>query len=152
MDTVIGLYACNLRFRIDSDAPDDYLTKWNNIKNLCEKSGEHRDKELIVNDILKNCKLESNKQLPYLNRFEGGLGHSSNHINKQIRFRMLVNNKYTLDNNNDIILDVQNAKVEKWTLCELDDIIYSFLIVLNRRLGSICTNACIELVNKRIDF
>ena len=73
----------NLRFKIDGDTPQKYIDKWLKLKTICE-NGENKE---IVKDWLYNCKLQSVKNIPYLNRCEGGIGRDSNLKNKQIRFR-----------------------------------------------------------------
>ena len=128
---ILDSHEYNLSFRLDLDAPNKYIKKWNKIKFECENT-----------DIKNNCKLVSNKKLPYLDRCEGGLG--GDNINKQIRFRM--NSSIKLDNN--IILYVYNTDSEKWSYNELDDLIRSFNKVLNNKMNCECINACIEIRNK----
>jgi hypothetical protein len=78
------------------------------------------------------CKLESNKKLPYLNRAEGGLGGDDNHIDKQIRFPLILsgepafNGSYINYTNKVFIMDVYNTSTEKWTFEELDDLVSAF--------------------------
>ena len=132
-----------LRFRIDSDAPDEYIKKWNKLKKDCEDTNN----KITVREIKNKCKLESNKNLPYLDRCEGGFGGNNNQINKQIRFRLELGQ---INRDNDILLDVINTNSEKWTYDELDDIIQSFIKVLNKKLSSECVNGCIEMINTKM--
>ena len=67
---ILDSHEYNLSFRLDLDAPNKYIKKWNKIKFECENT----DNKDIVEDIKNNCKLVSNKNLPYLDRCEGGLG------------------------------------------------------------------------------
>ena len=129
-----------MRFRIDFDASNKYIEKWNKLKQECENT----DNKITVEEIKNNCKLESNKNLPYLERCEGGLGDN----NKQIRFRIKESIKY----DNDILLKVENTKFEKWMYEELDDIIYSFVKVLNKRLNTKCVNGYIEIINTKMMY
>lgn len=66
-------------------------------------------------NILSNCKLESNKLLPLLNRCEGGFGGDDNLNNKQIRYRNILFNDYyhkLSKYDSDIILNVYNTLKE----------------------------------------
>lgn len=134
---ILETHTHTLRFRIDSDAPTKYIERWKEIKRECENS----DNKYIVEQIKNNCRISSNKTLPYLERCEGGLGGNNNILDKQIRFRM---EKYE----NVILLHPSNSETQKWTYDELDDIIRSFTIVLNDKMRSPCINGCIEMMNK----
>jgi hypothetical protein len=120
---ILETHTHTLRFRIDSDAPTKYIERWKEIKRECENS----DNKYIVEQIKNNCRIASNKTLPYLERCEGGLGGNNNILNKQIRFRM---EEYE----NVILLHPSNSETQKWTYDELDDIIRSFTIVLNDKM------------------
>ena len=61
-----------------------YREKWNELKIKCQ-SGESGDNNHIVEQMKEYSKLEINKELPYLERAEGGLGGDNNLIHKQIR-------------------------------------------------------------------
>ena len=50
----------NLRFKIDGDAPQEYIDKWLKLKFKCE-NGKNKE---IVEDWLYNCKLSSVKNMP----------------------------------------------------------------------------------------
>lgn len=90
---ILETHSHTLRFRIDSDAPTKYIERWKEIKRECENS----DNKYIVEQIKNNCKIVSNKHLPYLERCEGGLGGNDNLHDKQIRFRMEESVKYDND-------------------------------------------------------
>ena len=94
------------------------------------------------------CKLQSNKNIPYLHRIEGGIGDT---INKQIRFFRLYNNEYGCnDNINDIVLDqIINTDTEKWSYDELDDLIYALTKTFNYFIKCTCVNGFIEMVNNK---
>jgi hypothetical protein len=141
MTQLLNNYIHQLRFRIDSDAPNNYIKKFKKLKEKIE-NGDNNHFSCKIKDY---CKLESNRNLPILNRMEGGLGGNNNIINKQIRYRH--NLKKYLDNYNDIILSVQNSDIEKWTFEELDDIIYVFIKIFNTYMNTECINGCIELIN-----
>ena len=137
-----------LRFRIDGDAPKEYIDRWLKLKQICENSTKTSSNKEIVIEWLQNCTLESVKNLPYLNRCEGGIGRDSNLKNKQIRFRDRI--LYKMDKDNDIVLDqVDSTDEEKWTLEELDDLIRGFRRFANKRVEADCVKGYIEMVNKK---
>lgn len=138
---IIETHTHLLRFKIDYNVSNKYINKWKKLKKDCENTNNM----LIVEEIKNNCKLETNKNLPYLERCEGGLGGNDNGINKQIRF---VFNWCSPKYDNSILLDVKNTEIEKWTYEELDDMVRSFIIVLNKKIGCECVSGCIELNNK----
>ena len=142
---IINTHIHRLVFRIDNDAPKEFMDKWKDFKLKCETG----DNEIIVQQIKANCQLEQNKNLPYLKRKEGGLGGNDNRINKQIRFRdyKLWSQlpKYV---DNDIIFDqIINTKKEIWTYEELDDLIYAFIKTANYNIEAECVSGVIELQN-----
>ena len=79
-------YYIRLRFRIDSDAPAKFLKRWLKLKSECENGLNKK----IVEEWLKNCKIEIVKTMPYLKRAEGGIGGNNNKMNKQLRFRGML--------------------------------------------------------------
>ena len=135
-----------LRFYIDKDAPDNCMKKWNKFKLKCERG----DNKQIVEQIKSYCKLPQNKNIPYLNRVEGGMGGNNNIIHKQIRFRNgKLWSKLPKYNDFDIIFDrIENTDIEKWTNEELDDIIYGFIKTANYNIEAECVNGSIEMINK----
>ena len=143
---ILNTYIHKLRFSIDSDAPSKYLEKWYHLKQKCE-TGDNKD---IVKQIKNNSKLDMNKNLPYLNRSEGGLGGDNNINNKQIRFRdNWGENDYRDQKDDNIILhEITNGTDEIWTYKELDDLIYSFTKVANNYLGTECVKGSIEMIDK----
>jgi hypothetical protein len=80
-----------LRFRIDSNAPNKFVKKWIKIKNKCENENDRSTIRTIAEQIKDNCIIQSNKDLPHLERIEGLLGGNNNETDKQIRFRMEMN-------------------------------------------------------------
>lgn len=142
---ILDTHIYKLRFKLDSDATEKYIEKWNKIK----EESETTDNKYLVEEIKNNCKLQSNKNLPYLQRNEGGLGGNNNQNNKQIHFRFNFNS-YKFDD--DILLYVLNSdlKNEKWSYEELDDILRSLIKVLNKKMSCECVNGCIEIFNKNI--
>jgi hypothetical protein len=138
---ILDTHIYKLRFRIDTNAPIDYMNRWKKLKYDCDNG----DNKYIVEKMKTYCKLESNKTLPYLQRTEGGFGGNDNIMNKQIRFRICWSN---IDN--DIILDqVDNTETEKWTYDELDDIIRALTKTFNYFVESECVNSVIEISNKK---
>jgi hypothetical protein len=135
----------HLRFKLDSDAPKEYIKRWLKLKSICE-SGENKK---IVEDWLQNCQIESIKNMPYLNRCEGGIGGDDNLKNKQLRFRD-KEPKYSWKIDNDIVFDnIISGENEKWTLDELDDLIRGFRRIANNYVESDCIKGCIEMIIKK---
>jgi hypothetical protein len=133
----------NLRFKIDGDAPQEYIDKWLKLKFKCE-NGENKE---IVEDWLYNCKLQSVKNMPYLNRCEGGIGGDNNLINKQLRFR--EKQLYSMYIDNDIVIDnIISSEQEKWILEELYDLIRGFRRIANNYVGADCIKGCIEMISR----
>ena len=137
-------YFYQIRFIIDEESSDKKdKENWKKLKEKCE-SGNN---EFIFERIKEYFKMESNKNLPYLNRMEGGIGGNNNVINKQIRFRSdLIKN-----NDNDIIFDnICNGENEKWTYDEIDDFIFSFIKHINYWFHSNnIVEGRIEMINKK---
>jgi hypothetical protein len=67
----------SLIFCIDKDAPDDYINRWKKIKFHCEECNN----KYIIEKMKTYCKLEQNKNIPCLEREEGGIGGNNNIIN-----------------------------------------------------------------------
>ena len=131
-----------LRFKIDGDAPQKYIDEWLKLKTICENG---KNKEL-VDEWLSNCKIQSVRNMPYLDRCEGGIGGNNNIINKQLRFRK--KQIYSISIDNDIVIEnIISSEQEKWTLEELDDLIRAFRRMANNYVGAECINGCIEMVN-----
>jgi hypothetical protein len=140
-----NMYVYKLRFKIDNDAPPEYMDRWAKLKKQCE-SGEN---ENIVNEVKKYCKMEENKKLPYLKRCEGGLGGNDNLKNKQMRFRNgYLWEKMSLTTDNDIVIDeIYNTDTEKWSHEELNDILCAFIKVSEHNVQSDgCIRGCIEMI------
>ena len=135
-----------LRFKIDNDAPKEYMNRWNTLKKDCEYNNDN-ETELIVKEWLAICKNETIRNLPYLNRSEGGIGGNNNKKHKQIRFRPLEN-ILSFRTDNDIVFDVSNTNEEKWSFDELDDLIYGFIKFSNKYVMADCIKGIIEMVNK----
>ena len=136
-------HTLSLRFKIDKDASQKYINNWIKFKNVCE-SGNNKQ---IVKDWLSNCRINSNKDMPYLNRMEGGIGGCNNILHKQIRFRS--NQVYLIDN--DIVLNIYNSDKEEWLLEELDDLIRAFIIIANIAICAECVNGCIEIISNEMN-
>ena len=139
-------YIVRLRFKIDNDAPTQYMNRWNTLKKDCEYNNENEN-ELIVKEWLVMCKNEVIRKLPYLNRSEGGIGGNNNKQHKQIRFRPYIN-ILSFRTDNDIVFDVSNTNEEKWTFHDLDDLIYGFIKFSNKHVMAQCIKGVIEMVNK----
>jgi hypothetical protein len=90
------------------------------------------------------CKTETVCNLPYLHCSEGGIG---NFKSKQIRFRPFYSDISGFKDNY-IVFDVQNSNEEKWTLDELDDLVYGFVKYSTEYVIKDCIQGVIEFVNK----
>lgn len=146
-------YIIQLRFKIDNHAPKNYMNRWCKLKDKCE-SGQNENEEIVKN-WLSQCKLDTNKNMSFLNRFEGGIGGNNNQINKQIRFRNNFLHKYTdlkYKDNDIILLEIVSTVYEKWNFDELDDLIYGFIKMANNYVKEKCVLGYIEMINKDLYF
>jgi len=142
---LLNTHVYKLRFSLDNDAPKEYIKRWDEFKYNCENS----ENEYIVEQIKSYSKL--NKKLPYLNRSEGGMGGDNNLVNKQIRFGFYWGPNDYRCRDNDIMFDeIINTKKEKWTVKELDDLIYAFIKTANFNVKSNCVTGHIEMFNRNI--
>jgi len=147
---IMDNYICKLRFRIEKAAPEKYRTKWANDlkKNICDGGCEKN--HIITRKMLSKCSLDVNKNLPLLNRSEGGIGGNCNLTNKQLRYQDFILNQYNEDyNQNDIIINVINSNVEKWSFNELDDIRKAYIKVFNNFMCEKCTIGSIEFYDPK---
>jgi hypothetical protein len=55
-----------IRFKLDNDAPEDFIKKWVELKNKCEGWTKTDCKKETIESWLKYCKIETNKNLPFL--------------------------------------------------------------------------------------
>ena len=142
-------YIATLRFKVYSDAPKNVKDKWKELKDICEYNPNNENK-MIVKEWLSYCKNEETKNLPYLNRCEGGLGHDNNFKNKQLRFRSFV----YMNKDNDIVFDqIYNTTDEKWSFEEFDDLIYGFIKFSENYIkGKKYVDGIIELINKELYY
>ena len=142
-----NFYIYKLRFSIDKDAPRDYMKRWRELKHKCE----YGENKYIIEEIKNCCLLKENKELPYLQRQEGGLGGKDNIVNKQIRFRnSLFSEPWQLDN--DIVMDeINNTEFEKWKYEEINDLLYAFMKVAAKHIQSKnCLRGRIEMIPQHI--
>ena len=144
-------YIYKLRFSIDKDVPPNYMERWLEFKNKCE-NGENIH---IVEHVKNLCLLQVNKNLPYLDRCEGGMGGNDNKLNKQIRFRKgFMWSKIPSQYDNDIVMDeICNTETEKWTYEEMDDLLSAFIKVSEYYVnyeGCGCMRGCIEMTPQDI--
>lgn len=145
---VLNTHIHELRFYIDKDVRLEYIKRWNEFKTKCE-NGENKH---IVEQLKSYCRLNINKDLPYLKREEGGAGGNDNLANKQIRFRDYWSDKdYRYKRDNDIILhEITSTDNEKWTYDELDDLLRAFIKTANFNIKADCVNGCIGMFNKKM--
>ena len=132
-----------IRFKLDNDAPEDFIKKWVELKIKCESRDDTSYKE-IIEQWLKHCKIKSNKLLPFLDRHELGIGGDDNIIKKQLRFRNL-SNKQLFDDPYIIIDEIYSTDNEKWNYEELHDLINAFKIYADNYINAdSCINGFIE--------
>ena len=146
---LLNTHQHKLVFRIDKDAPSEFIKRWETFKNKCE-TGSVQEKKSIMEKLVSYCEVDSNKSLPYLDRCEGGLGGDNNILNKQIRLRRKKRGiSFLYDKHgDDILLDqIYSTDTEKWTYDELDDLILAFIKTANQEVKAECVSGCIEIVN-----
>ena len=137
-----------LIFCIDNDASHEYLNIWKKIKFDCEEG----DNKYIIEKMKTYCTLEQNKNMPYLQREEGGIGGDNNAVNKQIRFFRLYQNGINYKDK-DIVLDqIINTNTEKWSYEELDDFIYALTKTFNYFVKAECVNGALKMLKHTVDF
>ncbi len=156
---LLNTHIHELRFSIDMNAPLEVKKKWTDFKHACESYNykeQQQFKIYIVEQVKFHCKLNTNKELPFLKRCEGGFGGNNNSENKQIRFRSYFENGDYKKRDNDIILDhISNTDKEKWSYDELDDLIRAFIKTItyhiqHRWLEENDINGRIQMFNKEM--
>jgi len=144
---ILNTHLHQLRFFIDKNAPSEYMKRWDKFKTKCENG----DNKHIVKTLKVYCKLTVNRELPYLERAEGGLGGNNNLLNKQIRFRHNQISFVKISDDNDIILnEIISTDNEKWTYDELDDLLRAFIKTANFYVQADCVNGYIGMFNKNM--
>jgi hypothetical protein len=71
-----------IKFKLDNDAPEDFIEKWKELKDKCETRTETDCRKETIEEWLKYCKISTNKNLQFLDRSELGIGGNNNFINK----------------------------------------------------------------------
>lgn len=151
---LINTHNHRLCFKLDGDAPEKYIKKWNKFKIDCESG----DNQHIIEQIKTYSKLEKIKNMPYLRRVEGGLGGDNNGIHKQIRFRHIFEGTqfnggnipyYKKDDMSIIFNEILSTDIETWSYNELDDLVYAFIKTANYYMETECVSGYIELINKQ---
>ena len=117
------MFLYSLRFSIIKNIDSPIFNNWLKLKNICEYNLYNRNK-IVVDNWINHCKLEENKKLSYLYRYEGGIGLEINQ-NKQLRFRT----HYNKEIDNDIVLKqyYYDKNKDKWSYCEYEDLITGFI-------------------------
>ena len=142
---ILETHNYSLIFRIDKDAQEDYINRWKKIKYDCEEDNN----KYIIEKMKKYCKLEQNKNIPYLKREEGGIGGDNNNTDKQIRFFRLYSKSINYNDKDIVLNQIINTNIEKWSYDELDDLIYALTKTFNYFVKSECVNGVIEISNKK---
>lgn len=141
MTELLNNYIHILCFSIDNNIPKKYIIKFEKLKHQLENN----DNNHFSYSIKEYCKLAINKNLPILNRCEGGLGGDNNLLNKQIRYNMSFNSSnidYEIKLN---VLNSDDISGEKWTYEELNDIMRAFIKLCNDYIKCECVNGYIKL-------
>ena len=116
-----------LIFRIDIDAPSDYMKRWNGFRLKCI----HQDQD-IIEQIKDNCKLDNNKIL--YNNLEDTCNYMGDDDYSYLRINdVILNEVISTDSDSD-----------KWTYAEMDDLIEGFLITANNHVKGKCVNGYIK--------
>ena len=148
---LLDTHSHRLVFRLAEHAPEKQVRKWNELKTRCE-SGDNKQ---IIEQMKQYCKLEINRNMPYLEREEGGLGGNDNKIHKQIRLRHVSMGqqfdeglvRHRTEHTNIVFNEITSTGIEKWTYNELDDLIYAFIRMANYSVGANCVSGHIELTD-----
>ena len=163
-------YSYLLRFRIKQNVLSTYHTRWGKVKSICEMGakkkmvvcrmcnhtqseylGDGENTEDIVRQWKEYCRLETNRNLLYLDTFEGGM-YNPLRPACRLLFRS-TNNRRITDNDNDIVIEIVNLPNDKesWTYPELDDLREAFIQMIIIKIG-IVVESCIEMnwVNNNI--
>ena len=138
----IGIW--KMKFMLHTDAPEALASKWRQMKALCE--GENtQEKEAFVWSWLRNCKRDDVRALPYLKRWEGGIGGDNNQYHKQIRF-VMTHQWVGWRQSNDIEFFIYNTPDQQWTYGELQDLMKGFVEQANIDIGGrYCVDGFITL-------
>ena len=162
--------SCEVRFSLDSDAPEDFVTAWKKMVKALTNSHE-KDKvrielhEAISQKVKATATLHKN-DAKILKRHEGGFGGDMNECDRQIRFKPRYGGYMNYDpleihmcpSNGDVQPlpgdpydeDPGNHKME-WTMPDLIDFKHAAMMALNKYLyekaypegpvGCLCLNA-----------
>ena len=110
------------QFKIKSNAPRSYIDRWNELKYKCE----HGNTKELAFKWLQNCKIETNRALPFINIGGGVIGQPK----KYVRFRLKLVDWW--ENDVFIVFDrIHQSGSEKWSLEELDDLRFAFQQLCN---------------------
>ena len=130
-----------IRVTLDSDAPAEYVIRWKQFRKSFLDLSDNAIVPVVSRDDIflrwkQNCSLESNRQLPLLDRCEGGLGNNDNRTSKQIRPIMAdtLDGKYFLGLTDEVRLSVTdgiNYGSERWNLDEIKDLLDGLLKTCN---------------------
>ena len=116
---------------IDKDTPANCIKKWRELCAVCRGGFTHRfAKKDIAEQIPLHCQLETNRQLPYLDRMEGGLGHADK---KQIRFLPIHECEIGIGLRAPIYNS--NGNNSNWTVQEVEDLTAAFKKVADEYVG-----------------
>lgn len=103
------------------------LKSWDQVRNaIYFNLVEERDRKLqkwVLTEWISYCSLETNKNLSFLDRMEGGIGGIDG---KQIRCRLLDRTIGYERQPNELLLDVFDTETDKWSFEELRDLLKAF--------------------------
>lgn len=156
MEELSKLYNIKFRFYLtipylngETGNKVEKVAKWLKFKRISE--GRYENAKLMdvtIEQWLCNCKLESNRNLPLLDRVERGIGGDDS-TDKQIRFRFLY--RSMVEKDHDIIMNVTPSVGKlNWTLAQLDDLVYGFIKTMSDYIETGAVDGCIQLTNETI--
>lgn len=151
-----------IKFTFCTNHPELHIDNWTKIKSELYPFNIKK-KNIVLDQVCKNCNIIFNKNLPILKRHEGLLGGDSNTCNKQLR---LIPEEYPHNHSYYNCKDVcspilisyfdSGNKQEIWEEVDLADIVQSFSKTLYDILMQNCalndTSLYIEsvVINKHI--
>lgn len=155
--------SCQVRFRIQSDAPDEFVAAWKTmVKALTDSSETVKVRvelhEAISQRVQATATLHNN-DAKILKRCEGGFGGDMNICDRQIRFRSRIGSRIGcwydpleihMDPSSGSVKLAGDHKME-WTMSDLIDFKHATVMALNNYLYKKVTGADGSIDNLCID-
>ncbi len=144
MDSPRIVRSMQLQFYLHHDAPKEWQDKWVKFhNNLIDQNSNH---EIMIR-WQTHMKLQSTKELPLLNRCEGGLGGDNNITCKQIRPDDFLQRCPRINVWGPIIIDPLPSADgnEKWSMEELMDLKDAMVYTIDHYTGTECCSGMISI-------